>query len=419
MKFALVSYVLPPAPTGQAMLLYRLLGGLSADDYCLISLAEDYYGENYSGRLPANYYYLPSEFRLRRGYRYGLATLRWYVNLLLAVTVGTWTRARRIAEIVRRERCEAVVGCSAGHDMAYLPASYLASRLAGVPLYVYMIDDYSSQWESRLVRSLARRIEPFVLKRAAGVITISEFLRDTLRRRHGVEAAVIHTPCDLSAYEAAAGDALTRDRGEVRIVFTGAVSSAQLDAMVNLVEALGLLGRPQVKLHVYTAQKQSDWEGEGLRGPVVFHPHRSVFDIPRIQGEADVLFLPLAFDSPFPEHIRTAVPSKSGEYLASGRPVLVHAPADSFLVWYFRTHGCGLVVDEPDASKLAAALGRLLDDEDLRRELVANARERARADFSVEAARAVFAEALKLGRRERGVGDAPQASPRGCGATGG
>ena len=394
MKFALVSYILPPSSTGQAMLLYRLLGGLRADDYCLISMEKDDLKGNYSGRLPVNYYYLPSEFQFTRGYRFGLAAVRRYVNLLLSVTAGAYTRARRIAEVVRSEGCEAVVGCSAGHDMVYLPAAYLASRLARVPLYVYMIDDYSSQWDSKFVRFLARHIEPRALKAAAGVITISEFLRDTLRRRHGVEATVIHTPCDLSAYEETSAPA--RRDGETRIVFTGAVSEAQLDALVNLAGALNLLARPDTRLHLYTAQVASDWEPRGLRGPVVFHPHQSIFDIPRIQMDADLLFLPLAFDSPYPEHIRTAVPSKTGEYLASGRPILVHAPRDTFIVWYFRQHDCGLVVDENDPALLAQAVERLLTDETLRRRLVANARRCAREDFSVGAARARFARVLDV-----------------------
>ncbi len=83
-----------------------------------------------------------------------------------------------------------------------------------------------------------------------------------------------------------------------------------------------------------------------------------------------------------------------GEYLASGRPVLAHAPADSYVTWNLREHGCGIVVDEPDASKLADAIRRLMDDGELRRRLTENARVRA-VDFSVETARAGFLKLLQ------------------------
>lgn len=378
------------------MLLYRLLNGLDPKDYCLISMAEDKIEGDYSEQLPTNYYYLPSEFRLKRGHRFGLATLRQYINILLSLSSATLTRARRIAEITRREKCEAIVGCSAGPDPAYLPAAYLASRLARVPFYAYFIDDYSNQWDMKLMRFLTRRIEPLALKGAAGLITINEFLRDELRRRHGLEALVIYIPCDLSDYDSEGRDVQASDSGEIKVVYTGAVSEGQFDAFINLLAAMEQLGRSDLRLHIYTAQSPVYWSECGIRGPVVYHEHQSVFEIPNIQRSADMLFLPLAFNSPYQEHIRTAIPSKTGEYLASGRPILVHAPADSFLAWYFRTHECGLVVDEDDPSKLAEALDRLLNDEGLQRELGAKARARAKADFSIPAARAKFAELLKL-----------------------
>jgi len=395
MKFAVVSYVLPPASSGQAVLLYRLLHHLNPEDYCLISLERDR-GEQHLQKLPANYYYLPAEFRLSRGYRFGLDKVRGYGNLLLSVTSSIHTRARRIAEIVRREKCEAVLGCAAGHDLIYFPAACLASQLAGVPFYVYFIDDYSNQWVSRLVRTFARRIEPWVMKRAAGVITINEFLRDTLRRRHGIEATVIHNPCDLSVYTSVSDGGLLPHRDEGEIVYTGAVSEGQYDAFMNLLAAMEIAASRKTKLHIYTAQPVDYWSEQGIRGPVVYHEHEDVSNIPRVQSAADFLFLPLGFATPYPDHIRTAVPSKTGEYLASGRPILVHAPADSFLVWYFRRYECGLIVDEPDPMRLAEAIASLLNDEELCRRLVANARERALKDFSIESAQVKFAQVLGL-----------------------
>jgi glycosyltransferase involved in cell wall biosynthesis len=85
-----------------------------------------------------------------------------------------------------------------------------------------------------------------------------------------------------------------------------------------------------------------------------------------------------------------------GEFLAARRPVLVHAPPDSFISWYFRRHECGVVVDEDDPAPLARALDSLLRDAALGEGLAARARERAEADFSLTQARARFAEVLKL-----------------------
>ncbi|MFL6334923.1 MAG: glycosyltransferase [Pyrinomonadaceae bacterium] len=397
MKFALVSYHLPPAPSGQSIMLHRLLRDLDPGAYCLLTsqLYDTPVGPEDSHRaLPGRLYRLTPGHQVSRGHRYGLSKVREGANVVLGIV----QRARQIAGIVRREQCRAIVGCTGGPDLLDLPAAYLASRVMRLPFYPYYFDDYFHQWavvdhwQALRSRFLARRLESALVKGAAGVIVPNEFMGEELRRRYGVESTVIHNPCDVLPEGSALPPAAPRSAAgsEVKIVYTGAVYDAHYDAFLNLVEALKLLGRPGLKLHIYTAHSHSELAARGIRGPVVYHDHRSPSAIQAIQREAALLFLPLAFESPYPELIKSSAPGKLGEYLAAGRPVLAHAPSWSFVVWYLRTHECGLVVDEKDAHKLAEAVGRVLDDPSLWRGLGARALEQARADFSVEAARAKF-----------------------------
>jgi glycosyltransferase involved in cell wall biosynthesis len=232
------------------------------------------------------------------------------------------------------------------------------------------------------------------------VIAPNEFLRDELRRRFRIEPIVIHNACDLSVYEGERGGEDEGSGGggvEGRIVYTGGVGVLHFDAFRNLVAAVESLGRDGVKLHLYTPQRRAEIDGAGIRGPVVYHEHEPVSAMPAIQQSADVLFLPLAFESAYPEIVRTAAPGKMGEFLAARRPVLVHAPPDSFIAWYFRHFECGLVVDRNDPAELARALELLLSDIVLREKLSARAWERAQEDFSLSKARAQFAAVLGLG----------------------
>ena len=103
--------------------------------------------------------------------------------------------------------------------------------------------------------------------------------------------------------------------------------------------------------------------------------------MPEIQQRADILFLPLAFNSPYPEIVKTASPGKIGELLAAKLPVLVHAPADSFVSWYFNQHSCGLVVSENDPVELAKGIERLVSDQNLQQSLGMAAYARAKEDF--------------------------------------
>jgi glycosyltransferase involved in cell wall biosynthesis len=181
--------------------------------------------------------------------------------------------------------------------------------------------------------------------------------------------------------------------GKIKIVYTGAVYHAHYDAFHNLLAAIQQIGRPEIKLHIFTAQRSAELEREDICGPVEYHHHVALSQVIEVQRQADILFLPLAFNSPIPEVIKTSAPGKMGEYLASGRPILVHAPPNSYLSWYFKKHGCGLVVDKNGPLELAQGIRQILEDEALREQLKKNALIRARTDFDLVRARATF---LKL-----------------------
>ena len=135
-----------------------------------------------------------------------------------------------------------------------------------------------------------------------------------------------------------------------------------------------------------------------------FHPHLDHLpskEVAKVQRQADILFLPLAFDSPIPEVIRTSAPGKMSEYLGGGRPILAHSPADSFVTYYLRQHECGLVVDKPNATLLADAIRRILLDPHLRASLVSNAQRQAEVDFAPSISQARFHEVLQRRSKDK------------------
>lgn len=385
MKFAFVSSGLPPSWSGQSVVIYRLLKDFNPEDYCLIT--QDYgqgsrHREEKAGRLRGNYYYIPRRYTIPLAWRYEL--VRW-INIQL--------RAKQIAAIAKQENCEAIVACPG--DFFDLPAAIYASRLTGVRFYPYMLDYYSQQSNGFKSEAEARRFEALMMKEATGVIVPNEFMGEELRRRYGVSnLTIVRNPCDLEAYSAPLPE--TSQVDVAQIVYTGSIYNAHFEAFQNLLQAIKSLDRADLKLHLYSNQSQEELTKNGIAGPIVLHKAQSASAIPAIQRQADLLFLPLAFDSPFPELIRTSAPGKTGEYLASRRPVLVHAPPDSFVSWYFRHHDCGVVVDENNPEKLAEALDLMLSDRQLRHRLATNAWQRANSDFSVEASQTAFAELMGL-----------------------
>jgi glycosyltransferase involved in cell wall biosynthesis len=401
-KFALVSNSLPPTWSGQSVVIGRLLAPLDPASYCLITQQPATSGaEQWIAPLPGRYYHLPREAvaaRLSQGG--GLLVLGG-----LAATIAS--RARRIARIARREGCGAIVGATA--DLANLPASFVAARLIGARFYSYLFDSYEFQWIRPVDRWVARRFSRLMFHRASGVIVPNDALRREIETRHGVVATIVPNPFEHLA--APVGEPAPRRDGRIVILFSGAIYHVNAGAFCNLVSAMAMPGLERVELHLYTAQSASEVAAHRITGERVFvHSHVPPAEAARLQQQADILFLPYAFDSPVPEIIRTSTPSKMSDYLAAGRPILVHADADTLVCDYFRSHRCGFVVDRDEPAALAAALTKLIARPELCAELANRARQCALTDFDPDQSRRLFLAAVaatpderRSGRRSRAV----------------
>ncbi len=384
LPLAVLSHILPPSPSGQAVILYRLLRDWDRKDYFLISrenLDANTRGKEFLPKMPAQYYYMESGMSLWGASRVHVLDI---ANIFLQLL----HRIRSIMRIIRNNKCSAIMACSG--DLYDLPAGYFASRLVKIPFYAYIFDDYLYQWTRRIHRFFVRCVEPIMLKGAAGIIVPNEFLRDEYCRRYHVKPTVIHNPCESSQIDKKSNIPWPSSKDEIKIVYTGAIYHAHFDAFRNLMAAMQLVDRPTVKLHLYSVQTRKELERENIRGPIVYHHHLVPSEISAVQREGDILFLSLAFNSTIPEVIKTSAPGKMGEYLASGRPILVHAPTDSFVSWYFRNYKCGVVVDQSKPEMLGRAIQRILDDADLRKELSDNSRSRAQVDFNLNSAQDKF-----------------------------
>ncbi|HLO16348.1 MAG TPA: glycosyltransferase [Anaerolineales bacterium] len=393
-RFALLSHILPPSPSGQAVVLYRILSGINEDKYYLIhsrSASQPEHIESEHFRLRSQYYALPAEALLSWPRRFRLSYIRNKVNLFLQI----YMRAKNIATILRQEsRTSALIACSG--DFADIPAASLVGRMLDLPFYAYIFDDYVFQWTGSQ-RWIAKLIAPSIFKRSAGIIGPNEFICEEYGRRYGVKAALVHNPYAREELETEPCSQWPNETGRIKIIYTGAIYHANFDCFWNLIQTMRLLSEYPLELHIFTAQTREELESQGIWNEKIFvHSHIPYSTILQEQRKADILFLPLAFKSPIREVIRTSAPGKLGEYLMSGRLVLAHVPASSFVAYYFKRYQCGLLADENDPHQLAADIQNLITDPKAYRQMIHNARHQASFDFSPDRAQDQLLELLQM-----------------------
>jgi len=390
-KIAILSHVLPPAASGQAIVLYRLLRKLPDSQYILIS-RENYHDSGCANaateKLSGRYFCLKPAFQLPKLSRFRISWLTGLFNLPWAI----YSRAKHLKEIVLNEKGNLLVACTG--DLYDLPAAYLASKWAKIPLVPYIFDDYAYQWTG-VSHFIAKYLEPKIMKFALNIIVPNEFLQNEYRNRYGVDSIVIRNPSVTHKLNNLDNKKPHFNRAEIHIVYAGAVYHAQYDSFHNLIAAIDLLGRNDVNLHIFSAQLEPELKIHGISGKsVVYHRHIPNAEIITMLRKADILFLPLAFNSPMPEVIKTSSPGKTGEYLSAGKPILLHAPRDSFISWFFKRHDCGVVINKDDPVVLAKGLQELISNNNLCERVASNARVVAEKEFSINIAQEKFINLL-------------------------
>jgi glycosyltransferase involved in cell wall biosynthesis len=272
--------------------------------------------------------------------------------------------ARRARQVIESEGIEAILTVPWRCEFAL--AAYRASRQTGLPLYVFEMDDWEAMNPRLLHGRLVRRYHGQLLRDAERLWLISPAMVRRYERQFGARGDFLFHFVDVDLYaSASAGREPFDDPGEIRIVYTGSVNQMFYDALKAVAEALnaGLTVRGRrVSLTVYGDGCPPELLGPGVRWEGFVPSER----IPEVLAGADVLLLGVSFsqDPKLLDLVKTSIYTKTVDYLASNRPVLVVSPPYSAEVEYFGE--VTTVVDSLDPRALSAALETMLDNPDTR-----------------------------------------------------
>ncbi len=257
----------------------------------------------------------------------------------------------------------------------YEVIAYLVSKLFHKPLFVYLFDIYYTP--DRVNRAgiinnvITKYFEPILLKAADEVFVMSESLKKYYDDKYRIDSVYLPHSIIVSNYKQKRKRSTINH--EKRMIYAGMIYEAHYDSILNVVKAVNCLEDYNIRFYLYTPRTKQKLQEMGIKGENIeirdfVQPEKII----SILYEADILILPMAFNSPFPDVIKTASPGKLPVYLASGTPILVHAPKESYVANYFRKHNCGIVVDSQNSVELKNNIKRLIDDDKLKKFLKKN-----------------------------------------------
>jgi glycosyltransferase involved in cell wall biosynthesis len=370
----------PSHAAGGSILLARLLESYPADSLLILTGSHASNVSTTEGRLACPQITFPTS----RGWgRWGLGRIRVALDWL-RLPLLTLLAVR----LIRRHSSQVVMTLL--HGRFYF-AACAAARITGTPYVVFVHDYYLDNKDSTFAR-LLRFGTGMVTRHAARVYAVSAGMQEKLKNEFGVDSE-LQMPATKTTL-IAPSEVVRVGNEQLRILYAGAITTAvedSLDMLIRIVADGGLkrFGINSAMLHVFSVIKP-----EQLRRRNWHHPdvHVSSWipqdEIPQTLSRADILFLPFSFRDDERGTTETAFPSKTADYLASGRPILVFGPKYSTLVRYARQEGFAEIVDE----FTTAALGK-----GIRNVALSQSRQRALARRSLE----TFAKSHDIERQRR------------------
>ena len=288
----------------------------------------------------------------------------------LVIVVKIFLFIKEGLKIIKKRNVEILLGISDGGPA--LISTYFLSKISKKPYFLLFFDLYKDNDLRLPEKILAKIFEPILFKNAQKIILTNGGTKDFYQQRYGqLPYEVIHNSVFFEEYEHYRTP--YQPKPPYKIIFTGNIYWAQRRSLENLIKALGEINDFDIRLEIYTPNFSDSELLDGINGQKISLKSAPQSKMPEIQTSADILFLPLSWHAPSEDIINTATPGKLSDYLASGRPILIHAPASSFLVKYARKNNFAAIVDEENIEKLKAAIKRLIKDIPYSQKLITNA----------------------------------------------
>jgi hypothetical protein len=261
----------------------------------------------------------------------------------------------KLIKLIEQTNTKVIVGVYP--NFHFLKIAREAARATQIPWVAYLHDTVAeglshTRWAARAVE-----LQEQVFAEAAAILVMSQGMADHYKQKYNLNSKSLE-----HIYPEPIPDHLPQNQGLRQAFWGGDIYNINHQAVRRVSEALRQLDCS----FLLTTAKPETLASQGIGGDhlqVTFYRQRA--DYLKALRQQGVLILALNWPDEAQQHeaeLATIFPTKTPEYLASGRPIVVHCPEHYFLARFFREHRCGLVVTERSVEALVQTIRPLLED---------------------------------------------------------
>jgi len=393
-KLLIISSWAPPM-IGGPQNLYNIFSQFPNDSYSIItsynSIVNSLHSRIKGSWLPCKYYYFDTadhsyvsqqNIQTTKGHNFNfkrrlhgllnkIPLVNTAVNYYLIPIKLILQFTSRTISIVKRKNIKILFGIS--DSGAALITTFLTYLVTKIPYVLYFFDIYKENNLSGIYKILSKLFEKSLIQKSSLTILTNEKTEEFFKNKYGknLKTAIVYNSTFTENYKKIKHS--YNPQPPYKIIFTGNVYWPQEQSLLNLIEAINLIHDIAIELHLYIPILTDTIKQKTAYKKNIVINSASPSEMPIIQSNADLLFLPLSWNTKSPDIIATATPGKFTDYLASGRPMLVHAPDYAYVSQYTKEYRLGLVVDKNDAQLLADTIRDFLKDPSIGQQYIDNA----------------------------------------------
>jgi len=296
--------------------------------------------------------------------------MRFFATIIQIIAIISKGR-----KVIKDKNINSIIGFS--DNGPAMIGAYILHKITKKKYSIFLFDLYKGNLFPFPENLLANFFEPKMFRSANKIIVTNEGTRDFYIKRYGQDISekivIIHNSAFADAYLKIKKQ--SEFKNMYTIAYTGRIYWAQIRSIKNLIQAISEMKDLEIKLKIYSPHPKEYLKKIGIiESEKVEIGIASPKEISKIQNDADILFLPLSWNTKSQAIIDTATPGKLTDYLISGSPILIHAPASTFLVKYAKENNFAEVVDNEDSKLLKEAIKKLVQDKKYSDKLIINAK---------------------------------------------
>lgn len=289
----------------------------------------------------------------------------------------------------------------------YLWLGRVLAEKFDIPYVLHIMDDWpnrflkqhSSTIDKLFVNQIFEKEFKQLISNSKLNICISPEMAAEYKDRYDKEFIPFHNTIDIDDWFVN-DKYYSQDEETFSIAYIGAVTEdKELYSLIDVKNAVIALNEEghNCEFLVYTADVWKEAAEKYLTADNVsgYAGFLDKVDLPATLTASDLLVLPINFDEKSLEYIKLSIQTKVPEYMASGTPSLIYAPAASPNARYAREEGWGAVVSEKSVDLLKNKIRELMLDEELRRKLGNRGREVVKKNHAAVIVREKFKNSLK------------------------